>query len=51
MTAFKVLGFPRTKVADVKRVMDLNDEVQFKIDERIEEHLEVECQYDHYTKQ
>lgn len=50
VSAFKVLSFPRTKVAQVQQILKAN-QVEFTVDERIEEHLEVECQYSHYSKQ
>ena len=50
VTAFKVLGFPKTKVEDVQKIWK-TDQVDFEIDPRVEEHIAVECQYAHYTKQ
>ena len=49
VSAYRVIGYPNAKVQDVQRIWK-ESELDLTIDKRIEEHLNVECQYDHYSR-
>ena len=39
------------RVGQIQSIWNEQEDIEFEVDKRIENHIEVECQYAHYVKQ